>query len=233
MLIYLSGKTLTLLWKSGIGCAIAANHADDKWTHSDWGWINFYLGFPSGSDGKESAWNAGEPSSIPGWERAPGEGNGNPLRYLAWKILWTEEPGGLQCMGSQRVRHGWETNTSTSKLIFGVLSEVGNTGFLGDTLSTKRFSHESQGKYRHEEVCGLAALVLTTPRTLCESPWPWLESSPGAGTAVLQPGWPLRVMGLCCQCTSSGPFPWSLSHLLWGRGPTLSCTSCHDAFTAN
>ena len=30
---------------------------------------------------------------------------------LAWKILWTEEPGGLQSTGSQRVRHNWVTNT--------------------------------------------------------------------------------------------------------------------------
>ena len=33
------------------------------------------------SDGKESACNAGDPSSIPGLERSPGEGNGNPLQY--------------------------------------------------------------------------------------------------------------------------------------------------------
>ena len=30
---------------------------------------------------------------------------------LAWKISWTEEPGGLQSMGSQRVGHDWATNT--------------------------------------------------------------------------------------------------------------------------
>ena len=29
---------------------------------------------------------------------------------LAWKILWAEEPGGLQCIGLQRVRHDWVTN---------------------------------------------------------------------------------------------------------------------------
>ena len=32
---------------------------------------------------------------------------------LAWRIPWTEEPGGLQSMGSQRVRHDRETNTHT------------------------------------------------------------------------------------------------------------------------
>ena len=34
-----------------------------------------------GSDGKELAWNAGDPGSIPGSERSPEEGNGNPLQY--------------------------------------------------------------------------------------------------------------------------------------------------------
>ena len=33
------------------------------------------------SDGKASAYNAGDPGSISGWERSPGEGNGNPLQY--------------------------------------------------------------------------------------------------------------------------------------------------------
>ena len=36
-------------------------------------------GFPAGSDGKESACNAGDPGSIPRSERSPGEGNGNPF----------------------------------------------------------------------------------------------------------------------------------------------------------
>ena len=38
-------------------------------------------GFPGGSDGKESAGNAGDPGSIPGSGRSPGEENGNPLQY--------------------------------------------------------------------------------------------------------------------------------------------------------
>ena len=39
------------------------------------------MGFPGGLDDKQSAYNAGDPGSIPGWERSPGEGNGNPLQY--------------------------------------------------------------------------------------------------------------------------------------------------------
>ena len=37
------------------------------------------MGFPGGSDGKESTYNAGDPGSIPGSGRSPGEGNGNLL----------------------------------------------------------------------------------------------------------------------------------------------------------
>ena len=37
--------------------------------------------FPGGSDGKESAYNAGDPGSMPESGRSPGEGNGNPLQY--------------------------------------------------------------------------------------------------------------------------------------------------------
>ena len=41
----------------------------------------------------------GDPSSIPGSGRSPGVGSGNHFSILAWKIPWTEEPGGLQFMG--------------------------------------------------------------------------------------------------------------------------------------
>ena len=37
--------------------------------------------FPGGSDSKKSACNAGDPGSIPGPEKSPGEGNGNPVQY--------------------------------------------------------------------------------------------------------------------------------------------------------
>ena len=40
-----------------------------------------YLGFPGGSDGKESACNTEDPGLIHGSGRSPGEGNGNPLQY--------------------------------------------------------------------------------------------------------------------------------------------------------
>ena len=42
------------------------------------------LGFPGGSDGKASAYNVGNPGSIHGSGRSPGEGNGNPLQFSCW-----------------------------------------------------------------------------------------------------------------------------------------------------
>ena len=48
--------------------------------------------------------DTGDVGSIPGWGRSPGVGNGNHSSVLAWKIPWTEVPGGLLSVG-QRVRH--------------------------------------------------------------------------------------------------------------------------------
>ena len=60
-----------------------------------------YLGFSHSSDCKESACNVGDQGLIPGSGRSPGEGNSNLFSILAWKIPWTEEPGGL-CIWSMR-----------------------------------------------------------------------------------------------------------------------------------
>ena len=43
--------------------------------------FNLRRDFPGGSDGKASAYNVGDPGSIPGLGRSSGEGNGNPLQY--------------------------------------------------------------------------------------------------------------------------------------------------------
>ena len=61
--------------------------------------------FPGGSDSKESACNAGDLDLIPGSGRFPGGSMATHSSILAWRIPWTEEPGGLQSMGSQRVGH--------------------------------------------------------------------------------------------------------------------------------
>ena len=62
------------------------------------------MGFPGGSDGKESACNAETWVQSLGWEDPLEEGIATHSNILAWRIPWTEEPGGLQSMGSQTVR---------------------------------------------------------------------------------------------------------------------------------
>ena len=65
-------------------------------------------GIPGGSDGKESAHVAGDPGSIIqslGQEDPLETGIATHYSILAWRIPWTEEPGRLQSMGLQRVRH--------------------------------------------------------------------------------------------------------------------------------
>ena len=66
---------------------------------------NVLTGSPGGSDGKESACNARDQCLIPGMGRYPGEGNAYHSSILAWRIPRTEEPGGLQSMGLQRIGH--------------------------------------------------------------------------------------------------------------------------------
>ena len=62
-----------------------------------------YVGVPDGSDSEESACHVGDPGTIPELGKSPGEVTHSSI--LALKIPWTEEPGGLQYMGLQRVRH--------------------------------------------------------------------------------------------------------------------------------
>ena len=75
--------------------------------------VNFFFkekkvikGFPGSSDGKESAYHAGDVGLIPGSGSSPGEGNGRHSSILAWKIPWTEETGGLERVG-QGLARSW------------------------------------------------------------------------------------------------------------------------------
>ena len=56
-------------------------------------------------EGEESACNVGDPGSTPGLEDPLEKGMATHSSILAWRIPRTEEPGGLQSIGLQRVRH--------------------------------------------------------------------------------------------------------------------------------
>ena len=76
------------------------------------------MGFPGGSDGKEFTWNVGDLDLVPELGRSPGGAGGGACQptpvFLPRESLWTEEPGGLQSLGSQRVGHDWATKHSTA-----------------------------------------------------------------------------------------------------------------------
>ena len=73
------------------------------------------MGFPGGSGGKESVCNAGDLGSVAGQGDPQEKGMAAHSNILAWRILWTEEPGGLQSWASlvaQLVKNPpavWET----------------------------------------------------------------------------------------------------------------------------
>ena len=88
-----------------------------------------HLGLPWWLSGRECACNAGDVGLIPGWGRSPVEDTATHSSIFAWRIPWTEEPGGLQLIGLQRVGHDWSEwacrhtslstlNTHTDRSIF-------------------------------------------------------------------------------------------------------------------
>ena len=67
--------------------------------------LKFKSKIPGSSAGKESACNAGDLGLIPGLGDSLEKGMVTHSSILAWRIPWTEVPGRLRSMGSQRVRH--------------------------------------------------------------------------------------------------------------------------------
>jgi len=75
LLVYKGKKIFTNRWKW------RHTHVSFRTTRNLLKAVICSVGFPGGSEGKASAYNAGDLSSIPGSGRSPGEGNGNPFQY--------------------------------------------------------------------------------------------------------------------------------------------------------
>ena len=77
-------------------------------------WRDFYpIDFPGVSDGKVSAYNAGDPGSIPGWGRSPREGNANPLQYSCLENFMDRGTWHATVHGvTKRYRTEWLSHTS-------------------------------------------------------------------------------------------------------------------------
>ena len=94
---------------------------------------------------------------------------------LAWKIPWTEEPGGLQPVGSQRIGHDWVINTKPSKQ---KLHEFRTTSVSSDQASTENTVH-NQGWIPERMLLRETAhgIRITNTAILAGAYRPWMESS--------------------------------------------------------
>ena len=75
------------------------------------------LGFPGGSDGKDSACKQEIWVQTLGQEDPLEKGMATHSSILVWRIPWTEEPGGLQSLGLPRVRHNLVTQQQQQQFI--------------------------------------------------------------------------------------------------------------------
>ena len=88
------------------------SHLLPKAFHSHWCLLSLKWGLPGGSDGKASACNVGDLGSIPGSERSPGEGNGNPLQYSCLENPMDREAWWATAHGVRKSRT-WLSNFSS------------------------------------------------------------------------------------------------------------------------
>ena len=103
-------------------------------------WIWARSGFPGGSDGKESVCNAGDPGSIPGLGRSPGEGHSNPLQYSCLEILCHGQKDlmGLQSMGCTIYRTILLSVSQVVQVVKNTSARVGNARDVGSIPGSGR-----------------------------------------------------------------------------------------------
>ena len=148
------------------------------------------------------------------WEDPLEEGVTTHSSILAWRIAWTEEPGGVQSMGSPRVRHDWVTkHASPRKLSCNPYRGLWSFPLV---FGTQTFSVES--------VLAIVPIMPPSPRfapwcchrRFARLPAPWggeggrgVLSSPGSGLSHLMPGglwqdcWVFQVHSLFSLATPS------------------------------
>ena len=97
-----------------------------------------------------------------GWEDPREKGMATHSSILAWSILWTEEPGGLLSLGSQRVRHDWWSNTFTFKwkkatqkiihFMIPFLINIQNKQIHRDKSKTGSYQRQWEGRARNNHI---------------------------------------------------------------------------------
>ena len=134
-----------------------------------------------------------------GWKDPQEKGMAIHPTILAWRIPWTEEPGGLQSMQSQKVGHNWATNTNTygfmapwavyprQMLVQALENHWGRTSwriFLGEAWAILSFPIKSPGFVPSLKSCSWSLTV-----KCLYIPLPTQTNKPFSFT----PSWPIRV----------------------------------------
>ena len=134
-------------------------------------------------------------SSVPGSGRSLEEGMATHCSILAWKIPWTEEPGRLQYIGLQRVRHDCAGNTFTF-----VESTALENGQYGKNSASNQFLFlsfkEGFGKVQQiQQVPVLEEPREQTPSRQRQDPGNQVRGAAGSLGAGAGSVWPCRVSG--------------------------------------
>jgi len=135
---------------------------------------SYHHSFPGGSDGKESACSVEDLGSSPGSERSLEKDMATHSSFLAWRIPWTEEPGRLQSMGSQRVGHDWSSKETLDSWV-GILcyyfqdgTEIGSPESL--VSESKALSSSEPLPLYHMRTMKMCAHIRTYTHTRAYSP---------------------------------------------------------------
>ena len=125
------------------------------------------MGLPRWLSGKETACSAGDTGSIPGWEDPPEEGTATLSYVFAWRIPWTEEPGGLQSIRVQRAGHDQSHRACMH------IKQICNKDLLYSTRNyTQYFVITSKGKESEKAYTYIYMLYIHThiTKSLCYTP---------------------------------------------------------------
>ena len=138
-----------------------------------------------------------------------GEGDGSHSSPLAWKIPWTEEPGGLQSMGLRRVGHDWVTSLSLFTFTFHFHFSLSCTGAgNGNPLQCSCLENPRDGRAWWAAVHGVAQSWTRLKRLSSSSnsyrlgKWPQIRSR---GSFMSQNQVRTLFPGLCMLMFKSGP----------------------------
>ena len=93
-----------------------------------------------------------------GWEDSLVKGMATQPSILAWRIPWTEEPGGLQSMGSQRVGHDWVSETC---------------------INTNTHTYQQGSRYKEYMNYAMDTITLCSPWIFSNLEWEWKPISLG------------------------------------------------------